>query len=104
MEKLKFPWGELILVAQTDKFSVSVDVVNPGGVPDGQKAYLKKGLAIYHVLEGRGLLAGKPIKKGDLIKTKKGQGFHLKNNSRKTLKILAIYLPPYDDDTVGERK
>ena len=101
--KLKFPWGELILVGESNEFSVSIDIVNPGGEPDSKKTYLKKGVAIYYVIEGKGLLAGKQIKKGDMIKTIKGQNFHLKNNSKNVLKILAIYLPPYDDDTVGEK-
>jgi len=104
MEKLKFPWGELIIVGGTNDFSISIDVVNPGGEPDNKKTYLKKGIAIYYVIEGKGLLAGKKIKKGDIIKTIKGQSFHLKNNSKSVLRILAVYLPPYDDDTVEERK
>jgi len=102
--KLKFPWGELILVGESGEFSVSIDVVKPGGEPDSKKTYLKKGIAIYYVIKGKGLLAGKQISKGDLIKIKKGQNFHLKNNSKSVLKILAVYLPPYDDDTVEERK
>jgi len=104
MEKLKFPWGELIIAGGTNDFSVSIDVVKPGGEPDSKKAYLKKGVAIYYVIKGKGLLSGKQIKKGDLIKIKKGQNFHLENNSKSVLKLLAVYLPPYDDDTVEERK
>lgn len=104
MEKIKFPWGELIIVGTTDELSVGVDIINPGAEPDGPGTYLKKGVAIYYVIAGKGLFAGKLMKKGDLIKVTAGQDFHLKNNSKKPLKILCIYLPPYDDANIGHRK
>jgi len=98
---MKFPWGELILVGSTNEFSVCVDIINPGSEADSRDAYLKKGVAMYYVIEGNGLLAGKPIKKGDFKKIVAGQNMHLKNNSRKKLKLIGIYLPPYDDANIG---
>lgn len=103
MEKIKFPWGELIVVGTTKELSVGVDIISPGATPDEPRTYLKKGVAIYYVIEGKGLFQNKPIKKGDLIKIKTGQKMFLKNNSKKNLKILCIYLPPYDEKNVGHK-
>ncbi len=104
MEKIKLPWGELIIVGTTDELSVGVDIILPGKETDQKGTYLKKGLAIYYVMEGRGLCAEKPVKKGDLLKIIAGQEINIKNNSKKDLKVMTIYLPPYDDDNVGYKK
>ena len=104
MEKIKFPWGELIIVGVTDELSVGVDIIKPGAEPDGPGTYLKKGLAMYYVIDGSGLFEKKPIKKGDLLKIKAGQKMFLKNNSKKNLKILCIYLPPYEDNNIGHKE
>ncbi|PIP88228.1 hypothetical protein COW80_01540 [Candidatus Beckwithbacteria bacterium CG22_combo_CG10-13_8_21_14_all_01_47_9] len=103
MEKLKFPWGELIIVSTTKELSVGMDIITPGSTPDEPGTYLKKGVAIYYVIDGKGLFQNKPIKRGDLIKIKAGQKMFLKNNSRKNLKILCVYLPPYDDANIGHK-
>lgn len=104
MEKIKFPWGELIIVGTTKELSVGVDIITPGATPDEPGTYLKKGTAMYYVVDGKGLFQNKPIKKGDLIKIRAGQKMFLKNNSKKNLKILCIYLPPYDDNNIGHKK
>lgn len=104
MEKIKFPWGELIIVGTTKDFSIGVDIITPGSEPDTPGTYLKKGVAMYYVIDGKGLFENNPIKKGDLVKIKAGQKMFLKNNSKKNLKILCIYLPPYNDANIGHRK
>jgi len=43
MEKLKFPWGELIIVGTTKELSVGMDIITPGSTPDEPGTYLKKG-------------------------------------------------------------
>lgn len=103
MEKIKFPWGELIIVGVTKELSIGIDIIKPGAQPDIAGAYLKKGLAIYYVIKGSGLLEKKIIKKGDLIKITAGQKMWLKNNSKNPLKLLTIYLPPYDDNNIGHK-
>lgn len=103
MEKLKFPWGELIIVGTTKEFSVGVDIITPGSTPDEPGTYLKKGVAMYYVIDGKGLFENRSIKKGDLIKIKAGQKMFLKNNSQKNLKILCVYLPPYVDTNIGHK-
>lgn len=103
MEKLKFPWGELIIVGTTKEFSVGVDIITPGSTPGEPGTYLKKGVAMYYVIDGSGLFEGKPIKRGDLVKITAGDKMFLKNNSKKNLKILCIYLPPYDDANIGHK-
>ena len=103
MEKIKFPWGELIIVGTTKELSVGVDIITPGSTPDEPGTCLKKGIALYYVIDGKGLFENRPIKKGDLIKIKAGQKMFLKNNSRKNLKILCVYLPPYDDANIGHK-
>ena len=104
MEKIKFPWGELIIVGTTEDFSIGVDIITPGSEPDTPGTYLKKGVAIYYVIDGKGLFQTRLIKKGDLVKITAGDKMFLKNNSKKDLKILCIYLPPYDDANIGHRK
>ena len=104
MEKIKFPWGELIIVGVTNELSVGVDIITPGSTPDEPGTYLKKGVVMYYVIDGKGLFENNPIKKGDLVKIKAGQKMFLKNNSQKNLKILCIYLPPYDDNNIGHKK
>lgn len=103
MEKIKLPWGELIIVGTTKEFSVGVDIISPGATPDKPGTYLKKGVALYYVIDGKGLFENRPIKKGDLIKIKAGQNMSLKNNARKKLKILCVYLPPYADANIGHK-
>ena len=104
MEKIKFSWGELIVVGRTDKLSVGIDIVVPGAETDQKGAYLKKGIAIYYVLTGKGLCGKKSIKKGDLLKIKPGQKINLKNNSQKTLQVMTIYIPPYNEANIGYKK
>lgn len=104
MEKLKFPWGELIIVGTTKELSVGVDIISPGSTPDEPGTYLKKDVAMYYVIDGKGLFQNRSIKKGDLIKIKVGQKMFLKNNSQENLKILCVYLPPYNEANIGHKK
>jgi mannose-6-phosphate isomerase-like protein (cupin superfamily) len=101
MEKIKFPWGELTIVGETKELSVGVDIIFPG-CQIGQKGMcLKKGLAIYYVLEGKGLCGKRKIKKGDLLKITAGKEIYLKNDGSKNLGILTIYMPPFDEGNIG---
>ncbi|MBU0619323.1 hypothetical protein KKD62_03755 [Patescibacteria group bacterium] len=101
MKKIKFPWGELFIIGTTDELSVGIDIIHPKKQTDKPSAYLKKGVAIYYVIKGRGLCDDRPIKKGDLLKLSAGQKINLKNNSKTNLKIITIYLPPYDEANIG---
>lgn len=101
MEKLKFPWGELIIVGTTKELSVGLDTIYPAAETDNKNAFLKKGVAIYYVIKGRGLLADQPIKAGDLLKIKPRQIINLINNTKKNLVVMTIYLPPYDDNNIS---
>ncbi|GAJ11727.1 unnamed protein product, partial [marine sediment metagenome] len=65
MEKLKFPWGEFIVLARTKKLSIGIDIVFPNQESDDGKTYLKKGTAIFYIIKGRGFCGNKPIKKGE---------------------------------------
>lgn len=103
MEKIKFNWGELIIVGTTNELSIGIDIILPGKETDSPNAYLKKGTGIYYVLEGKGL-CGKAIKKGDLIKVIAGQKINLKNNSKGNLRVMTIYLPPYSEKNIGYKK
>ena len=104
MEKIKFPWGELIIVGKTDKVSIGIDIIVPGAETDKEEAYLKKGIAIYYVLAGKALCGNKSIKKGDLLKIKPGQKINLKNNTKGILQVMTIYLPPYNEANIGYKK
>lgn len=104
MEKLKFFWGEFIVLARTKKLSVGIDVVFPDKETDDENTYLKKGIAIFYIIKGRGFCGNKSVKKGDLIKVKQGGKINFKNNSQKKLRVIAIYLPPYKETNIGHRK
>lgn len=101
MEKLKFPWGELIILGVTHELSVGLDTIYPAAETDNKRAFLKKGVAIYYVIKGRGLLSNQLIKAGDLLKIKPGQPINLINNTKKNLVVMTVYLPPYDDNNIG---
>ncbi len=101
MEKLKFPWGELIIVGANKKFSIGVDIIYPKKETDKKAAYLKKGRGMYFVLKGSGLCGDKPIKSGDILNIKEGQKINIKNNSPKDLTVVTIYMPPYNEDNIG---
>lgn len=104
MEKIKFPWGELIIVGATDRLSVGVDTIYPGSQTDQEGTYLKRGVAIYYVIKGKGLCDGKSIKRGDLLKITPGQKINLKNNAKTNMQVMTIYLPPYNEANIGHKK
>ena len=101
MEELQLPWGKLIIVGVTKKFSIGIDIILPQKETDKKGAYLKNGKGIYYVLKGSGLCGSKPIKMGDILKIKKGQEINLKNNFSKNLVVMTIYMPPYDENNIG---
>lgn len=103
MEKIKFPWGELTIVGTTKELSVGIDTIYPSAQTDSKNAYLKKGVAIYYVVKGQGLLANRPIKTGDLLKIKSGQKINLTNNTENNLVVITTYLPPYDEKNIGHK-
>jgi hypothetical protein len=49
MEKIKFPWGELIIVGANKKFSVGIDTIFSSKETDTKGTYLKLGHAMYVV-------------------------------------------------------
>lgn len=104
IERIQFPWGELVVVGRTNEISVGIDTILPGTETDKEGTYLKRGIAIYYIFEGRGSCGGKPIKKGDLLKIKPGQKINLKNNSKTNLRVITTYMPPYNEANIGRSK
>lgn len=101
MKKINFPWGELIIVAETKKFSIGIDTINPHQETDKKGAYLKKGRSIIYVLEGIGLCANKPMKEGDILQISEGDELNLHNHSSKKLVVMTVYIPPYNEKNIG---
>ncbi|MBU1110415.1 hypothetical protein KKB83_02270 [Patescibacteria group bacterium] len=101
MEKLKLAWGKLIIVGVTKKFSIGIDIILPQQETDKKGAYLKNGDGIYYVLSGSGLCGETPIRKGDVLKIKRGQKINLKNNAPKNLVVMTVYAPPYNENNIG---
>lgn len=104
MQKIEFPWGELIIVGVTKKFSIGIDTILPKKETDKNGAYLKKGSGMYFVLRGSGLCGDKPIKSGDILNIKVGQKINIKNTSSKNLVVITIYMPPYNENNIGYEK
>ncbi len=101
MEKIKLPWGELIIVGATKTFSVGIDTIFPSKQTDREGTYLKKGHGLYVVLKGRGICGDKSIKGGDIMKIKEGQKINIRNDSPKNLTVVTIYMPPYNEANIG---
>jgi hypothetical protein len=104
MEKIKLPWGTLIIVGATNELSVGIDIISPNCSTDAEGSYLKRGFGIYYVIKGKGLCGKKKIKKGDLLKIMPGQEINLKNTGKTNLQIMTVYFPPYNEANIGHKK
>jgi hypothetical protein len=101
MEKIQLPWGELMIVGVTKKFSIGIDIIYPHKETDTEGTYLKRGHGLYFVIKGSGLCGDKPIKGGDILKIKEGQKINITNNSSDNLTVVTIYMPPYNENNIG---
>jgi mannose-6-phosphate isomerase-like protein (cupin superfamily) len=90
-------YGTMILVCETNEFSISVNTLFPRKkLPT---YYYKTGCELIYILEGEGECPKKPVKKNDWIKVEAQEKFWLANTSEvDILRFLIICIPAYSDE------